>query len=141
MKLYKDCEIKRQNDSLEKNRKKRNLKEEDFKKISNIDALCLSIFLLIRIENNNISNINIDTKLRNIECILNLINIYEIIFITLYVCKTILLTYRMFFKIEIFSTFKDKIKEKEQQIKLLFHLNQTIPSILNPIIKILQIIF
>lgn len=100
MKLYKDCEIKRQNDSLEKNRKKRNLKEEDFEKISNIDALCLSIFLLIRIENNNISNINIDTKLRNIECILNLINIYEIIFITLYVCKTILLTYRMFFRLK-----------------------------------------
>lgn len=65
-----------------------------------IDALCLSIFLLIRIENNNISNINIDTKLRNIECILNLINIYEIIFITLYVCKTILLTYRMFFRLK-----------------------------------------
>lgn len=100
MKLYKDCEIKRKNDSLEKNRKKRNLKEEDFEKTSNIDALCLSIFLLIRIENNNISNINIDTKLRNIECILNLINIYEIIFITLYVCKTILLTYRMFFRLK-----------------------------------------
>lgn len=85
---------------MEKNRKKRNLKEEDFEKISNIDALYLSIFLLIRIENNNISNINIDTKLRNIECILNLINIYEIIFITLYVYKTILLTYRMFFRLK-----------------------------------------
>lgn len=85
---------------MEKNRKKRNLKEEDFEKTSNIDALCLSIFLLIRIENNNISNINIDTKLRNIECILNLINIYEIIFITLYVCKIILLTYRMFFRLK-----------------------------------------
>lgn len=42
----------------------------------------------------------IDTKLRNIGYILDLINIYEIIFIMLYVCKIILLTYRMFFKLK-----------------------------------------
>lgn len=75
------------------------LKKKNSEKASNI-ALYLSIFLLIRIENNSINNINIDTKLRNIGCILNLINIYEIIFIMLYVCKTILLTYRMFFKLK-----------------------------------------
>lgn len=74
-------------------------KKKDSEKVSNI-ALYLSIFLLVRIENNSINNINIDTKLRNIGCILNLINIYEIIFIMLYVCKTILLTYRMFFKLK-----------------------------------------
>lgn len=45
MKLYKDCEIKRQNDSLEKNRKKRNLKEEDFEKISN--RCIMSVYFLI----------------------------------------------------------------------------------------------
>lgn len=95
MKLYKDCKVKRKIIHWGKIEKKRNLKEKKILKKHQIYT-----FLLARIENNNINNINIDTKLRSIECILNLINIYEIIFIMLYVCKTILLTYRMLFKLK-----------------------------------------
>lgn len=91
MKLYK---IKRKIIHWGKIEKKRNLKEKKILKKHQIYT-----FLLARIENNN-SYINIDTKLRSIGCILNLINIYEIIFIMLYVCKTILLTYRMLFKLK-----------------------------------------
>lgn len=94
MKLYKDCKIKRKIIHWGKIEKKKNLKEKKILKKHQIYT-----FLLARIENNN-SYINIDTKLRSIECILNLINIYEIIFIMLYVCKTILLTYRMLFKLK-----------------------------------------
>lgn len=94
MKLYKDCKVKRKIIHWGKIEKKRNLKEKKILKKHQIYT-----FLLARIENNN-SYINIDTKLRSIECILNLINIYEIIFIMLYVCKTILLTYRMLFKLK-----------------------------------------
>lgn len=91
MKLYK---IKRKIIHWGKIEKKKNLKEKKILKKHQIYT-----FLLARIENNN-SYINIDTKLRSIGCILNLINIYEIIFIMLYVCKTILLTYRMLFKLK-----------------------------------------
>lgn len=94
MKLYENCKIKRKIIHWGKIEKKRNLKEKKILKKHQIYT-----FLLARIENNN-SYINIDTKLRSIECILNLINIYEIIFIMLYVCKTILLTYRMLFKLK-----------------------------------------
>lgn len=94
MKLYENCKIKRKIIHWGKIEKKRNLKEKKILKKHQIYT-----FLLARIENNN-SYINIDTKLRSIGCILNLINIYEIIFIMLYVCKTILLTYRMLFKLK-----------------------------------------
>lgn len=67
-----------------------------------MDALSACVYFLIEYE----LKIIISTTLILIQnwelfgYILDLINIYEIIFIMLYICKTILLTYRIFFKLK-----------------------------------------